>query len=44
MDAHIGGCMDLATGHEDQPYHERQAGVRDAFGNIWYIATYVGGV
>jgi len=100
MDAQIGGCMDLATGHirngfgrvigdsvvsmalgedfppgnahslvdlrlrrgfgrglcarpavgrdvdlrpADKPYHERQAGVRDAFGNVWYIATYVGG-
>ena len=27
---------------EDKPYHERQAGVRDAFGNAWYIATFVG--
>jgi PhnB protein len=25
----------------DQPYGDRQAGVRDAFGNTWYIATHV---
>jgi PhnB protein len=24
----------------DQPYGDRQAGVRDAFGNTWYIATH----
>jgi PhnB protein len=25
----------------DQPYGDRNAGVKDAFGNIWYIATHV---
>jgi PhnB protein len=25
----------------EQPYGDRQAGVRDAFGNTWYIATHV---
>lgn len=25
----------------DQPYGDRQAGVRDAFGNTWYIATHI---
>jgi PhnB protein len=25
---------------EDKPYDERGAGVRDAFGNIWWMATY----
>jgi PhnB protein len=25
----------------DQPYGDRQAGVRDSFGNTWYIATHV---
>jgi len=25
----------------DQPYGDRQAGVRDAFGNTWYIATHM---
>ena len=28
---------------EDKPYGERQAGVRDAGGNTWWIATYTGG-
>lgn len=27
---------------EDKPYQERQAGVRDAFGNTWWISTYTG--
>lgn len=26
----------------DKPYRERMAGVRDAFGNVWWISTYVG--
>ena len=26
---------------EDKPYNERTAGVRDGFGNTWWIATYV---
>lgn len=25
---------------EDKPYEERGAGVRDPFGNIWFISTY----
>ena len=25
---------------QDQPYQERNAGVRDYFGNVWWIATY----
>lgn len=25
---------------EDKPYQERSAGVRDSFGNIWYVSTY----
>jgi PhnB protein len=25
---------------EDKPYGERQGGVRDTYGNIWWIATY----
>lgn len=28
---------------ETKPYQERQAGVRDHFGNVWYISTYLGG-
>jgi PhnB protein len=27
---------------EDKPYEERGAGVRDSFGNTWWIATYRG--
>jgi PhnB protein len=28
---------------EDKPYGERAGGVRDSFGNVWFIATYRGG-
>jgi PhnB protein len=28
---------------EDKPYEERAAGVRDSFGNTWWISTYRGG-
>lgn len=27
---------------EDKPYQERAAGIKDSFGNVWYIATYTG--
>ena len=27
---------------EDKPYQERTAGVKDSFGNTWWIATYTG--
>ncbi len=27
---------------QDKPYQERQAGVRDTFGNTWWISTYLG--
>ena len=26
---------------EDQPYGDRVAGVKDAFGDVWYIATHI---
>ncbi len=26
----------------DQPYEDRTAGVKDSFGNIWWIGTYIG--
>jgi PhnB protein len=26
----------------DKPYGERSAGIRDAFGNVWWPATYLG--
>lgn len=35
------GATSLAA-PEDKPYQERAAGVKDTFGNIWYIATYKG--
>jgi PhnB protein len=35
------GASSLAR-PEDRPYQERAAGVKDSFGNIWYIATYTG--
>lgn len=25
----------------DQPYGDRMAGVKDSFGNVWYIATHI---
>ena len=27
---------------EDKPYQERACGVKDSYGNTWYIATYTG--
>jgi PhnB protein len=27
---------------QDKPYGERSAGVKDAFGNLWYVARYTG--
>src|ERR1700694_2287561 len=27
---------------QDKPYQERACGVKDGFGNTWYIATYTG--
>src|SRR5688572_26527058 len=35
------GAISVA-GPEDKPYQERQAGVRDSFGNTWWISTYRG--
>jgi len=35
------GATSLAA-PDNKPYQERAAGVRDRFGNIWYIATYTG--
>jgi len=29
------------TEPEDQPYGDRMAGVKDAFGDVWYIATHI---
>ena len=27
---------------EDKPYDERQCGVKDSFGNTWWISAYLG--
>lgn len=27
---------------EDKPYHDRNAGFRDSYGNIWWIGTHLG--
>jgi PhnB protein len=35
------GAISIAA-PEDKPYQERAAGVKDSFGNTWYIATYTG--
>ncbi len=34
--------LDSISEPEDKPYDERQCGVRDAFGNVWWISTYLG--
>ena len=36
-----GGAISVAP-PEDKPYQERSAGVRDSFGNTWWISTYQG--
>jgi PhnB protein len=35
------GATSLAA-PEQKPYHERQAGVKDGFGNTWWIASFTG--
>jgi PhnB protein len=35
------GARGLST-PTDKPFRERTAGVQDAFGNVWYLATYTG--
>ncbi len=34
------GGAEAVSPPEDKPYDERAAGVRDRFGNTWWIATY----
>jgi len=36
-----GGAASVAE-PEDKPYQERAGGVRDSFGNVWWIATFTG--
>ncbi len=38
----LGAGATSITAPEDKPYQERAAGVKDSFGNIWWIATYTG--
>jgi PhnB protein len=35
------GAVSIAP-PEDKPYQERSGGVRDSFGNLWWLSTYVG--
>ena len=32
--------VEIFSPPEDKPYEERQAGIRDAYGNVWWVATY----
>ncbi len=36
------GAIPMGT-PTDRPFQERTAGVKDVFGNVWYVATYTGG-
>jgi PhnB protein len=44
VDAAYGRAMEAGAEEvappEDKPYGERVAGVKDSFGNTWWIATY----
>lgn len=46
VDAVYGRALTLGatsiSAPEDKPYGERQAGIRDDFGNTWWLATYLG--
>ncbi len=35
------GATSIAT-PEDKPYAERQAGIKDSFGNTWWVSRYTG--
>ncbi len=35
-----GGASSISE-PEDKPYDERQAGIRDSFGNTWWISSYI---
>jgi len=32
--------VEVFSAPEDKPYEERQAGIRDSYGNVWWVATY----
>jgi PhnB protein len=38
----LGAGATSVTAPADQPYGDRNAGVRDPFGNTWYLATHIG--
>ena len=33
-------AVDIFSPVEDKPYAEGQVGIRDSYGNVWWIATY----
>ncbi len=33
-------AIEIFSPLEDKPYAERQVGIRDAYGNVWWVATY----
>lgn len=35
------GCdVEVFASAEDKPYEERQAGIKDAYGNVWWVASF----
>ena len=32
--------VEVFAAPEDKPYEERQAGIRDSYGNVWWVAMY----
>ena len=32
--------VEVFSAPEDKPYDERQAGIRDSYGNVWWVATF----
>jgi PhnB protein len=33
-------AVEIFSAVEDKPYAERQMGIRDSYGNVWWVATY----
>lgn len=44
VDAAVVACeqcdVEVFSAAEDKPYAERQAGIRDVYGNVWWVAMY----
>ncbi len=38
----VAGGVEVISKPEDKPYQERQCGIKDLFGNTWWISTYTG--